>query len=192
MAYRTTVLVAVISTVALACGPAVADTWLPSWLDNVVNGNSGAASSADPASLAEKRTAAQEPSRPRRAPAGPHPPVASPRRRRCAKRSRKLGRNGPMVRKASAAGTRAQSRSLPRDISSERGRRERSTAAPVRRTPHRSHRPTNPRPFAHINRRRSSQQPAPVAIPEIDGRNMERLRRRGRWNIVGRRAPDRA
>jgi hypothetical protein len=38
MAFRATAMVAVIIAMALTGGPAVASTWMPSWLDNLVNG----------------------------------------------------------------------------------------------------------------------------------------------------------
>jgi hypothetical protein len=64
MGYRTTAVVAVITTMTLAGGPAVAETWLPSWLDNVVNGSSSAsASSTDLSSKGVRAPLAQNTNR---------------------------------------------------------------------------------------------------------------------------------
>jgi hypothetical protein len=63
MGYRTTAIVAVISTMTLAGGPAAAQSWLPSWLDKAVNGNNSAAASTELSSKATQPSLARHTNR---------------------------------------------------------------------------------------------------------------------------------
>ena len=176
MRYRATALVAVISTMTLAGGPAVAQNWLPSWLDKAVNGsNSAAASSTDLSSKGAQASLAQDTNR------------RVKRHRHARERSRARivanqagGEPAASARcLASAAAVRqAQPKAWPKWTYGPRGercwyagakpvfaKRSHPRALPTRMAAKRA----SPPPFEPVAR--AEPQPAPVPAPVSDGKN---------------------
>jgi hypothetical protein len=192
MRYRATALVAVISTMTLAGGPAVAQNWLPSWLDNVVNGsNSAAASSTDVSSKGVQAPVAQDTNR--RATRRRHANRAvreRPARPRIVANQASAEPGASARCLSSAAAVRqVQPKAWPKWTHGPRGercwyagakpvfaKRSHPRASPTRIAAKRASPPVLEKrasPPVLESVARAAPQPAPVPAPEIDGRNRE-------------------